>query len=71
MEHGIKKSENEDTDAVVKKTLNELLEEKPTDNDVNRSHRIRKLRKGKQSRPIMIKFPSITLETEYLKTRKS
>ena len=69
--YGIKESENGDTNAVVKKTLNERLQEKLTGVDIDRSHWIGKLKKDKQSRPIIIKFPGITLETEYLKTRKS
>ena len=36
--HGMKESENEDTDAVVTETLNELLQEKLTDIDIDRSH---------------------------------
>ena len=54
--HGVKGSENEDTDTVVTETLNKLLQEKLTDIDVDRSHRIGRLKKGKQSRPIIIKF---------------
>ena len=54
--HGVKESENEDTDVVVTETLNELLQEKITDVVIDRSHRIAKLKKGKHSRPIIIKF---------------
>ena len=41
--HGVKESENEDTDVVVMETLNELLQEKLTDLDIDRSHWIGKL----------------------------
>ena len=54
--HGVKESENEDTDAVVTETLNELLLEKLTDIDIDRSNRIGRLKKVKQSRPTIIKF---------------
>ena len=54
--HGVKKDENEDTDTVVVETLNELWQEKLTDIDIDRSHGIGRLKKGKQSRPIIIKF---------------
>ena len=54
--HCIKESENEDADVIVTETLNELLQEKLTDDDIDRSHHIGKLKKDKQSRPIIIKF---------------
>ena len=38
LSRGMKESENEDTDAVVTETLNELLQEKLTDIDIDRSH---------------------------------
>ena len=51
----MKESENEDTNTVVTETLKEILEEKLIDIDIDRSHRIGRLKKDKQSRPI-IKF---------------
>ena len=57
---GLKESENEDTDTVVTETLNEILQEKLTDIDIDRSHRIGRLKKGKQSRPIISTGVSIT-----------
>ena len=70
--HGVKESENEDTDVVVMETLNELLQEKLTDLDIDRSHWIGKLKKGKQSRPIIIRFGGYNIRnTVFIKTRKS
>ena len=43
--HGVKESENEDTDTVVTETFNELLQEKLTDIDIDRSHWIGRLKK--------------------------
>ena len=54
--HGIKESEDEDIDVVPTATLNELFQEKLTDVDIARSNQIRKIKKGKQSRPFITKF---------------
>ena len=63
-------SENEDTDTVVTETLNELLQEKLTDIDTDRSHRIGRLKKGKQSRPIIIKFARYNIRNRVFKNKK-
>ena len=68
--HGMKESENEDTDTVVTETLNELLQEKLTDIDIDRSHRIGRLKKGKQSRPIIIKFARYNIRNRVFKNKK-
>ena len=68
--HGVKESENEDTDVVVTETLNELLQEKLTDIDIDRSHRIEKRKKGKQSRPIIIKFARYNIRKRVFKNKK-
>ena len=68
--HGVKESENEDNDVVVAETLNELLQEKLTDVDIGRSHWIRKLKKGKQSRPIIIKFARYSIRNRVFKNKK-
>ena len=68
--HGVKESENEDTDTVVTETLNELLLEKLTDIDIDRSHRIGRLKKGKQSRPIIIKFARYNIRNRVFKNKK-
>ena len=68
--HSVKKSENEDTDTVVTETLNELLQEKLTDIDIDRSHRIGRLKKGKQSRPIIIKFARYNIRNRVFKNKK-
>ena len=68
--HGVKKSENEDTDVVVMGTSNELLQEKLTDVDIDRSHRIRKFKKGKQSSPIIIKFARYNIRNRVFKNEK-
>ena len=45
--HGVTESQYEDTDIVLTETLNELLQEKLTDVDIDQRHRIGKLKKGK------------------------
>ena len=67
--HGVKESENEGTDVVVTETLNELLQEKLTDVDIDRSHRIGKLKKGEHSRSI-IKFVRYNIRNSILKLEK-
>ena len=67
--HGVKESEY-DTDTVVTETLNELLQEKLTDIDIDRSHRIGRLKKGKQSRPIIIKFARYNIRNIVFKKKK-
>ena len=68
--HGVKESENEDTDTVVTETFNELLQEKLTDIDIDRSHWIGRLKKGKQSRPIIIKFARYNIRNRVFKNKK-
>ena len=68
--HGVKESEHEDTNVVVTETLNELLQEKLTDVDIDRSHQIRKLKKGKQSRPIIIKFARYNIRDRVFENKK-
>ena len=67
---GLKESENEDTDTVVTETLNEILQEKLTDIDIDRSHRIGRLKKGKQSRPIIINFARYNIRNRVFKNKK-
>ena len=68
--HGGKGSENEDTDTVVTETLKEPLQEKLTDIDIDRSHGIGRLKNGKQSRPIIIKFARDNIRNRVFKNRK-
>ena len=68
--HGVKENENEDTDTVETETLNELLQEKLTDIDIDRSHRIGRLKKGKQTRPIIIKFARYNTRNRVFKNKK-
>ena len=68
--HGVKESENEDTNVVVTETLNELLQEKLTDVDIDQIHWLGKLRKGKQSRPIIIKFARYNIRNGVFKNKK-
>ena len=67
---GLKESENEDTDTAVTETLNEILQEKLTDIDIDRSHRIGRLKKGKQSRPIIINFARYNIRYRVFKNKK-
>ena len=71
--HGVKESENEDTDVVVTETLNELLQEKITDVVIDRSHRIAKLKKGQTFKAYHHQVCQVQhyLKRQYLKTRKS
>ena len=50
-------------------TLNELLQEKLIDVDIDRSHHIEKLKKGKQSRPIIIKFARYNIRNRIFKNK--
>ena len=65
----MKESENEDTDTVVTETFNEFLQEKLTDIDIDRSHWIGRLKKGKQSRPIIIKFARYNIRNRVFKNK--
>ena len=67
----MKESENEDTDTVLTETLNDLLQEKLTDIDIDRSHWIERLQNTNNQDLSASCLPDITLEIEYLKTRKS
>ena len=66
----MKESDIEGTNTVVTKKLNELLQEKLTDIDIDRSHRIGRLKKGKQSRPIIIKFARYNIRNRVFKNKK-
>ena len=68
--HGVKESENEDKDVVVTETLNELFQEKLTDVEIDRTHQIGKLKKGKQARPIIIKFFRYNIRNIVFKNKK-
>ena len=68
--HGVKESENEDTDTVVTEKLNELLQEKLTDIHIDRSQRIGRLKKGKQSRPVIFKFARCNIRNKVFKNKK-
>ena len=68
--HGLKESENEDTDVVLRETLNELLQGKLAVADIGRSHRMGRLKKGKQSRPIIIKFARYNIRNRVFKNKK-
>ena len=69
--HDVKESdENEDTNTVVTETLNELLQEKLTDIDIDRSHWIGRLKKSKQSSPIIIKFARYNIRNRVFKNKK-
>ena len=65
--HGVKESENEDTNTVVTEPLNELLQEKLTDIDIDG---IGRHKKGKQSRPIIIKFARYNKRNRVFKNKK-
>ena len=64
---GVEESENEDTNTVVTETLNEFLQEKLTDIDIDR---IGRLKKGKQPRPIIIKFARYNNRNRVFKNKK-
>ena len=66
----VKESANEDSDAAMTEILNELLQEKLPDADIDWSHRIRKLKNCNQSSLSSSRLPDITLETESSKTKK-
>ena len=65
-----KESENEDTDVIVKEILNELLQEKFANVDIDRSHQIRTIKNIKQSRSIIIKFARYNIRNRVFKNKK-
>ena len=46
------------------------MQEKLTDIEIDRSHQIGRLKKGKQSRPIIIKFARYNIRNRVLKNKK-
>ena len=66
----MKEGESEDTDIAVTETMNEDLQEKLTDVDIDRSHRLGRLKNGKQSRPIIIKFARYNIRNRVFKNKK-
>ena len=46
------------------------MQEKLTDIEIDRSHQIGRLKKGKQSRPIVIKFARYNIRNRVLKNKK-
>ena len=65
-----KESENEDTDVIVKEILNELLQEKFANVDIDRSHQIGTIKNIKQSRSIIIKFARYNIRNRVFKNKK-
>ena len=65
-----KESENEDTDVIVKEILNELLQEKFANVDIDRSHQIGTIKNIKQSRCIIIKFARYNIRNRVFKNKK-
>ena len=57
--HGITETQDENTDDISLRTINEHLELELTEKELDRTHRIGNPKSGnKRSRPIIIKFPS-------------
>ena len=54
--HGIAETNNENTDDLVLKTINEKLDVEITENEIDRSHRIGRKKEGKRPRPIIVKL---------------
>ena len=63
MVHGVTESQYEDTDFVLTETLNELLQEKLTDVDIDRRHRIGNLKRANNQGLSSSSLSNITLET--------
>ena len=61
--HGVTESQYEDTDFVLTETLNELLQEKLTDVDIDRRHRIGNLKRANNQGLSSSSLSNITLET--------
>ena len=69
--HGIKESKSKDTDVIVTEILNKPQQEKfTTVVDIDRSHRIGKLKKDKQSRSIIIKFSWYYIRNRVFENKK-
>ena len=54
--HGIADINDENTDDLVLKTINEKLDIDITENEIDRSHRIGKKKDGQRPRPIIVKL---------------
>ena len=54
--HGIAETNDENTGDLVLKTINEKLDVKITENEIDRSHRIDGKKNGQRARPIIVKL---------------
>ena len=54
--HGITETNDENTDGLVPKTINEKLDVDITENEINRSHRIGRKKDRQRPRPIIVKL---------------
>ena len=54
--HGITKTNDESTDNLVLKTMNEKLDVDIRENEIDRSHRIGRKKDGQRPRPIIVKL---------------
>ena len=54
--HGIAETNDENTDDLVLKTINEKLDVDTTQNEIDRSHRIGRKKDGQGPRPIIVKL---------------
>ena len=54
--HGIAETNDENTDDLVLKAINEKLDVEITENEIDRSHRIGRKKDGQKPRPIIVKL---------------
>ena len=54
--HGIAETNDENTDGLVLKKINEKLDVEITENEIDRSHRIGRKKDGQKPRPIIAKI---------------
>ena len=54
--HGLPESKNENTDLLAMEVIETKMDIKITDNDIDRTHRIRKTKNNGKPRPVIIKF---------------
>ena len=69
--HGIAETNDENTDDLVLRTINERLDIDMTENEIDRSHRTGRKKDGQRSRPIIVKLTRYnTRKKAFAKKRK-
>ena len=67
----IAETNDENTDNLVLKTINEKLDFEITENEIDRSHRIGRKKDGQRPRPIIVKLTRFNTRKKFLQVRES